>query len=208
MLGVFLNNHGYKQLFSLKYLWMKFCCNQENLLHKTFDTFISFLRFERRPSFYNAWSNKKFLYYLKFRMLQHTSWEVNGLQILGLFLIILAGLSLSFRFSLSQRSEVVFKASCWDCGSFYVGKTKQRLYDMKTEHFKTLTQNCHASAVADHVISTGHNIKWGILKSSLLESPFYSVKSRKLFRSVSWNPHLMKTWVARSYFFINYIAVS
>ena len=31
---------------------------------------------------------------------------------------------------------------------------------MKTEHFKALTQNGHASAVADHVISTGQNIKW------------------------------------------------
>ena len=35
-----------------------------------------------------------------------------------------------------------------------------RLHDRKTEHFKALTQGCHASALADHVISTGHNIKW------------------------------------------------
>ena len=28
------------------------------------------------------------------------------------------------------------------------------------EHFKALSQGCHASALADHVISTGHNIKW------------------------------------------------
>ena len=40
------------------------------------------------------------------------------------------------------------------------GKTKRRLHDRKTEHFKALTQGCHASALADHVISTGHNIKW------------------------------------------------
>ena len=26
--------------------------------------------------------------------------------------------------------------------------------------FKALTQDCHASDLADHVISTGHNIKW------------------------------------------------
>ena len=30
----------------------------------------------------------------------------------------------------------------------------------KTEHFKALTQGCHASALADHVISTGHKNKW------------------------------------------------
>ena len=42
---------------------------------------------------------------------------------------------------------------------FLHGKTKRRLHDRKTEHFKALTQIGHASAVADH-ISTGHNMKW------------------------------------------------
>ena len=64
------------------------------------------------------------------------------------------------RFNRSQKSEIVYKASCWDCDAFYSGKTKRRLHDRKTEHFKALTQIGHASAVADHSISTGHNIKW------------------------------------------------
>ena len=34
---------------------------------------------------------------------------------------------------------------------FYIGKTKRRLHDRETEHFK---------AIADHVTSTGHNLKW------------------------------------------------
>ena len=54
----------------------------------------------------------------------------------------------------------MYKAGCWDSDSFYVGKTKRRLHDRKTEHFKALTKDCHASALADHVISSGHNIKW------------------------------------------------
>ena len=37
---------------------------------------------------------------------------------------------------------------------------KRRLHDRKTEHFRALTQDCHASALAEHVISTCHNIKW------------------------------------------------
>ena len=37
-------------------------------------------------------------------------------------------------------SKVVYKASCWDCQDFYIGKTKRRLHD--------------------HVTSTGHNLKW------------------------------------------------
>ena len=29
----------------------------------------------------------------------------------------------------------------------------------KTNHFKGITSTCHASAIADHVTSTGHNLK-------------------------------------------------
>ena len=43
---------------------------------------------------------------------------------------------------------------------FYIGKTKRRLHDRKTEHFKALAKNGHTSAIADHITSTGHNIKW------------------------------------------------
>ena len=64
------------------------------------------------------------------------------------------------RINRSQMSKVVYKASCWDCQDFYIGKTKRRLHDRKTEHFKAITSNCHASAIADHVASTGHNLKW------------------------------------------------
>ena len=55
----------------------------------------------------------------------------------------------------------MYKASCWDCDDFYIGKTRRRLHDSKTEHFKALTKSCQSSAIADHIISTGHNIKWG-----------------------------------------------
>ena len=57
-------------------------------------------------------------------------------------------------------SKVVYKASCWDCDDFYIGKTKRRLHDRKTEHFKALAKSCHTSAIADHITSTGHNIRW------------------------------------------------
>ena len=64
------------------------------------------------------------------------------------------------RFSRSQRSKVVYKAGCWDCDSFYVGKTKRRDYMIGRLNILRLSHGCHASALADHVISTGHNIKW------------------------------------------------
>ena len=48
----------------------------------------------------------------------------------------------------SQMSKVVYTASCWDCQDFYIGKTKRRLHDRKTEHFKGITSTCHASAIS------------------------------------------------------------
>ena len=64
------------------------------------------------------------------------------------------------RLNRSQRSNVIYKANCWDCAELYMGKTKRRLHDIKSEHFKALTCNENVSAIADHVRATGHNIKW------------------------------------------------
>ncbi len=62
--------------------------------------------------------------------------------------------------SRSQRSKVVYRASCWDCTDTYIGKTKHRLHDRKIQHFDALTKDYLHSAIADHIESTGHNIKW------------------------------------------------
>ena len=64
------------------------------------------------------------------------------------------------RLNRSQLSKVIYKANCWDCKDFYIGKTKRRLHDRKTEHFKALSKHDHSSAIADHVKTTGHNINW------------------------------------------------
>ena len=36
----------------------------------------------------------------------------------------------------SQMSKVAYRASCWDCQDFYIGKTKRRLYDRKLNILK------------------------------------------------------------------------
>ena len=64
------------------------------------------------------------------------------------------------RLNRSLRSKVVYKASCWDCDDCYIGKTKRRLHDKKTDHFRALTSNSHSSAIADHMTQTCHRIKW------------------------------------------------
>ena len=56
--------------------------------------------------------------------------------------------------------ELNLKFKISNCQDFHIGKTKRRLHDRKTEHFKGITSSCHASAIADHVTSTGHNLKW------------------------------------------------
>ena len=57
-------------------------------------------------------------------------------------------------------SKVLYKASCWDCQDIYFGKTKRRFHDRKTKNFKAITCNGHSSALAEHVTSTGNNLKW------------------------------------------------
>ena len=58
------------------------------------------------------------------------------------------------------KVPIILRANCWDCNGFYIGKTKRRLHDRKTEHFKALAKNDSTSAIADHVKACGHNIKW------------------------------------------------
>ena len=45
------------------------------------------------------------------------------------------------RLNRSQLSKVIYKANCWDFKDFYIGKTKRRLHDRKTEHFKALSKH-------------------------------------------------------------------
>ena len=61
-----------------------------------------------------------------------------------------------------EMAKIVYRAACWDCNDFHIGsgKTKRRLHDRKTEHFKALIIGHHTSALADHATSTGHNLKW------------------------------------------------
>ena len=53
-----------------------------------------------------------------------------------------------------------FPLAVGDLGTRLIGKTKRRLHDRKTEQFKELTKDRHTFAIADHISSTGHNIKW------------------------------------------------
>ena len=57
-------------------------------------------------------------------------------------------------------AKLVYRADCWDSNDFYIGKTKRRLHDRKTEHFKALINGHHTSTLADHVTSTGRSLKW------------------------------------------------
>ena len=66
------------------------------------------------------------------------------------------------RINRSQQSGVIYRANCWDCNGFYIGETKRRLHDRKTEHFKALAKNDTTSAIADHVKTTG-GIRFDIL---------------------------------------------
>jgi len=76
-------------------------------------------------------------------------------------------------------SKVVYKAGCWDCNACYIGKTKRRLHDMETEHFKALRSTNHASAVADNMTLTGHRIKCDPFDILATDDLMYIVKLKK-----------------------------
>ena len=58
----------------------------------------------------------------------------------------------------SQKSKVVYKASCWDCNEFYIGKKKRRLRNRKKKnHFKALKGISQTFAIADHAVKTGQH---------------------------------------------------
>ena len=44
------------------------------------------------------------------------------------------------RLTRALMSNVVYKTGFWDCNDICVGKTKPRLRDLKTEHFKALSK--------------------------------------------------------------------
>ena len=63
------------------------------------------------------------------------------------------------RINHSEQSKIICRANFCDCNGFHIGKTKRRFHDRKTEHFKALAKNDNISAIADHVKTTGHNMK-------------------------------------------------
>ena len=64
------------------------------------------------------------------------------------------------RLNRSQRSKVIYKACCWHCNDFYVGKIKLSDGSMIARlNTSSPTRNDHSSAIDDHITATGHNIK-------------------------------------------------
>ena len=83
----------------------------------------------------------------------------------GLFFRTLAELSLSFLIKIVSTGRRNRRLSTKPIAGivmlFTSAKLKEDyLTERLIEHFKALTQIGHASAVAEHSISTGHNIKW------------------------------------------------
>ena len=61
------------------------------------------------------------------------------------------------RINRSQQCRVIYRAKCWDCNGFYIGKTKRRLHDTEENRTLALAKNNNTSAIADYVKATGHN---------------------------------------------------
>ena len=85
------------------------------------------------------------------------------------------------RFSRSQRSKIVYKASCWDCDSFCIGKTKRRLHTGSPSISKLLHKSATPLLLQTIQFLPVITSNGTILKSSQLESPTWSVKLKKRY---------------------------
>ena len=86
----------------------------------------------------------------------------------------------------SQQPWIIYRVNYWCCNGFYIGETKRRLHDRKTEHFKALAKNDHTPAIADHDKATGRNIKWDHFDSLAKGKNYYRCKIRDLIYSRTW----------------------
>ena len=55
------------------------------------------------------------------------------------------------RTQLSKVKVTIIKLVAGTAIIYYTGKTKRRLHDRKTKHFKALSKSDHSSAIADHI---------------------------------------------------------
>ena len=84
-----------------------------------------------------------------------------------------------------------YQKSCWDCDDFYIGETKRRLQDRKTEHFKTLAKHWeYTSAIPDHIKATGHGIKWDHFEILAYGKTDYQSKKKEILFIQELNPIL------------------
>ena len=60
-----------------------------------------------------------------------------------------------------SRKGVVYKIRCKDCSQSYIGQTGRTLSCCLKEHKRAVSQSdSNASASAEHVLNTGHQIDW------------------------------------------------
>ena len=57
-----------------------------------------------------------------------------------------------------DKANIVYKINCSKCPSTYIGQSKRYLKVRVTEHQRDVLCNSDNSAIAKHVISTGHQI--------------------------------------------------
>ena len=83
-------------------------------------------------------------------------------------------------------AKIVYRAACWDCNDFYIGKAEKRLHDRKTEHFKALINGHHTSALADHVTSTSHSLKRDHLELCFVRARSSAIRLLAFKSSKNW----------------------
>ena len=82
-----------------------------------------------------------------------------------------------------SRKGVVYKIRCKDCFQSYIGQTGRTLSCRIKEHKRAVSQgDSNASALAEHVLNTGHQIDWS--NAMVLDSShFYYQTSPGIYKN-------------------------
>ena len=82
--------------------------------------------------------------------------------------------------ALEDRTGIIYKISCTECDSSYIGETGRSLKDRLKEHKRAFRlNNPNLSAVAEHAINTGHKIGWDEASIIDLETYFWPRKVKE-----------------------------
>ena len=89
-----------------------------------------------------------------------------------------------------QQCGAIYKITCAECDAFYIGESGRQLNTRIGEHKKSVRLDGISSAVGEHQMDTGHDIKWEEVSVLAVESKDFARKVKEAIEIHSQQPKL------------------